>query len=209
MGKIPRNCGECGKEFLAWPHLIKIGKSHFCSAECRKKRAGDKLRFRKRENVIVDMGTHSEIVIGQSRILIDSQDVDLINKYTWGVVTNGYVYTQRRVGGGRKIRISLHRFLIGTPEGMDTDHINNNRLDNRRSNLRICTTSQNLMNRGKLNGSNPYKGVDKTKNGKRFSARIQGKRIGTFQTAEEAAMAYNNRAKELFRDFAKLNLLPL
>lgn len=104
----------------------------------------------------------------------------------------------------------LHRLLIDCLPAETVDHINGDRLDNRRNNLRIATQGQNLQkgsyNPGKITG---YRGVEKHPNSSRFSARIgAGKNrqyLGTFSSAEEAAKAYNKKAIELYGKHAYLN----
>lgn len=79
--------------------------------------------------------------------IVDVEDVEKIALYKWHVSDNGYVLNRNH---GKTIRI--HRLIMNTPEGMDTDHINHNKLDNRKSNLRICTRSVNLMNKPSTKG---------------------------------------------------------
>ena len=88
------------------------------------------------------------------------------------------------------------------------DHINRNPSDNRLSNLRECTVSQNLAN-VKGHGKNKYKGVSYYKRNKKYLSQIMChyKRyyLGSFKTPEAAALAYNKKALELFGEFACLN----
>jgi len=93
---------------------------------------------------------------------------------------------------------------------MVVDHINHNTLDNRRFNLRICTKGQNNMNRKPYIGkSSQYKGVIWAKHIKKWTSKIEKDTIvhhlGTFDREEDAARAYNKKAKELFKEFAYLN----
>jgi hypothetical protein len=109
--------------------------------------------------------------------------------------------------GTRKV-LKMHRVIMNAPKGLQIDHINGNKLDNRSCNLRLCTHAQNSQNRpGKKTNWTGYKGV--TAKGKKFVARIKanGKHItiGTFATALEAAAAYNERAISLFGEFAFTN----
>ena len=106
----------------------------------------------------------------------------------------------------------MHRLILGLSikDGIFTDHINGNILDNRRANLRTCTNSQNQAN-SKLRKDNTsgYKGVNfipKTKNWQ-ASIRLKGKKLylGHFVNKELAARAYNSAAKLYFGKFAKLN----
>lgn len=96
------------------------------------------------------------------------------------------------------------------PEKMEVDHINGNKLDNRRENLRVCKGSQNKMNRSiSINNKTGFNGVYWAKQNKKFRAMIgiNGKRkhIGYFNTAHSAARAYNVAARGLFGKFAKIN----
>jgi hypothetical protein len=92
------------------------------------------------------------------------------------------------------------------------DHKDNNTLNNRKTNLQICTTQQNVTKVGlRKNNSSGYKGVTRGKSG--WQAQIQHNQIhqhiGTFITKEGAAIAYNKKAKELFGKFAILNEVKL
>ena len=110
----------------------------------------------------------------------------------------------------------VHRLVMGSPEGMDIDHINGNGLDNRKENLRACTRSQNAMNKKlRSDSTTGYKGVYKVKNTAcknpyKAAAAVPGtsgkkKSLGSFATAEEAAQAYNNYVIKEFGEFAYLN----
>jgi hypothetical protein len=104
----------------------------------------------------------------------------------------------------------LHRVIMGVEDPkVFVDHINGDPLDNRRENLRLCSASQNQANRKPAPGRK-YKGVTKNKSGT-YSASIQmNKKLhgcGTFKTEEEAALAYNRKALELFGDFAYQNII--
>lgn len=152
---------------------------------------------------------------GIFKTLIDEEDWDKVLKYKWGIKRNGtsddrknyrfYVYNSR-VG-------LLHRFLNQTPAGMVTDHVDCNTLNNTRSNLRTCTTQENLRNRdAPSNNTSGYKGVRYYKWGKRrkrWEARISDdgtlRCLGCYHSKEEAARAYDKKAIELHGEFANLN----
>lgn len=113
------------------------------------------------------------------------------------------------------IQIPIHHLAVGIdniPKDKFVDHINGNILDNRRSNLRICTHQQNCVN--KPSTKEGYKGIYKLPSG-RYQARISNKSnkskpvicIGTFDTENEAAEAYNKKALELHGEFARLNVI--
>ena len=104
----------------------------------------------------------------------------------------------------------MHRQIMIAPEGFVVDHIDGNSLNNRKTNLRICTQAQNIHNsRPRRNRSSKYKGVFWDKVNKKWSTNIRkgDKRIylGGFDDEIEAAIAYDRKAAELFGEFAYLN----
>jgi hypothetical protein len=144
--------------------------------------------------------------------IIDAADAADVGKHLWHIGSDGYAATTIKTDG-KWTHLSLHRFLLAPPPGMQVDHINGNRLDNRRSNLRICSNSENQCNsksKPTMNGRPVgcrYKGV--YVKGFRFRAQItiNGKRIwlGTFDMAESAALAYDAAARDLHGEFARTN----
>lgn len=105
------------------------------------------------------------------RATVDDEDYPLVCEKKWSLSVGGYAV--RREGG--KI-IYLHRFLMRPDNGKEVDHRNGVRTDCRRSNLRICTKSQNRKNnRKKRNSRVPFKGIEKTLGG-RWVARICSER---------------------------------
>jgi len=140
--------------------------------------------------------------------IVDDEDFEWLNQWKWYYGCDDYAiraiyYPQRR-------NICMHRLIINTPQGMETDHRNGNKLDNRRSNLRICTTAQNQMNRGApSNNKSGYKGVYWSKQRKKWAVFIgfnsKLRIIGFFDNKIQAAKVYNQKAIELFGDFAFLN----
>lgn len=78
---------------------------------------------------------------------VDNEDYNRLVKYKWWLHSRGYV-----AGYVDKKRVYMHRLIMGTPKGMDTDHINHNKLDNRRKNLRVCHHAVNLQNRTTKSG---------------------------------------------------------
>lgn len=104
----------------------------------------------------------------------------------------------------------MHREIMVAPSGQYVDHVNGNKLDNRRENLRMCSNSQNMANRRapRVNRSG-FKGVHFFKRDGTWRAAItqdyKTKHIGYYATPEEAARAYDIKARELFGEFAQLN----
>ena len=142
-------------------------------------------------------------------VVVDDADRDLVMAYRWWPAKKRrttYAYTQV----GRKT-IYMHRLIMGEPEGLVVDHVDDNGLNNRRSNLRVATHAQNMARqRSFCAGPGGFRGVYRARSG-RFVARVEvgnGKayhHLGTFDTAEQAARAYNQKASEVFGSFARLN----
>ncbi|MFI2856887.1 HNH endonuclease [Paenibacillus sp. JSM ZJ436] len=132
-----------------------------------------------------------------------------MNQWKWTYdKCKGYAYRGKMTNKKQKM-IYMHREVNKTPEKMLTDHVNGDKLDNRKENLRTVTIGQNNMNRHKLNNiSSIYKGVKK-RGEERYYARINNNKkeiyIGTFLTEVAAANAYNFYAKILFGKYASLN----
>ena len=103
----------------------------------------------------------------------------------------------------------LHRFIMCPEDGFDVDHISGDCLDNRVENLRICTRKQNLANNRSARGIVGFRGVTLDNRHERrdrpFLARVSGKNVGRYATAEEAARAYDFHAKLVYGEYAKMN----
>ena len=147
--------------------------------------------------------------------LIDDEDFDLVNEYKWYIHSRtGYARGRKKNPEGDYRFISMHRLVMGildNPE-FDVDHAKHNKLDNRKSELRTCTTSQNTSNRTAY-GSSRYLGVGWDKQHQRWKAAIgytigrikKFKNIGLFIEEIDAAKAYDGAAKKYHGEFANLN----
>ncbi len=146
--------------------------------------------------------------------LVDGEDFERINTYKWCVLKHhsGRFYAIRFTGPRifRKV-IYMHRDVMNAPRRIEVDHIHpEDTLDNRKANLRLCTHAENLHNHKKnTNNTSGYKGVSWNSRYHRWEAKIgfDNKHIwlGIFGTAEDAARAYDNAAKEHHGEFAKTN----
>lgn len=154
--------------------------------------------------------------------LVDDEDYNLVAELAWFPLKrrtrNGgdcIVYAAHnmprgtRRGGGRKC-VLMHRVILGLrSDELLVDHLNSNGLDNRRCNLRICSHTENMRNRRlHVNNSSGYKGVYARDSGK-WIANIHVDRkqihLGTFDSREEAAEAYDDAARKYHGEFARLN----
>jgi predicted RNA methylase len=142
--------------------------------------------------------------------MIDEEDV--------GKVDKGYVCINKTPRGYFMVefvigfkRYKLSRLIMNPPKGMVVDHRDHNTLNNCRSNLRICTPSQNQQNSvGRRYRKCKYKGMIQQGNCFQVRIQVEGKKInlGLFLTQEEAAIVYNIAAKKYFGEYAYLNDVP-
>jgi len=152
---------------------------------------------------------------GILKTLIDIEDLEKVKEYIWRVCwdpkkNNFYVY-----GSNRKkniLSLRLQRFLVNcTDKKLKVDHINGDTMDNRKSNLRICTHIENSWNSAKPKGkrTSKYKGVDFMKNEGKYRARIKVNykeiNLGCFLLEDDAAEAYNKAAIKYYKNFSLLN----
>jgi len=142
--------------------------------------------------------------------IVDAEDYERVSRHKWCLSRSGnQLYAQRR-SRGKTIR--MHQFIMKPPKGKVVDHIDGNGLNNRRSNLRICTLAENNLNRHKRPGtSGQYIGVYPYKNrpGKWYvmvQCRGEVTNLGPFDSEIEAARARDRKARELFGPFAGLNI---
>lgn len=154
-----------------------------------------------------------DIRVGHSAVArVDDQDYEALAARHWYLKPNGYAMaTFPKPEGGREYR-TMHRVILDVPRGIQVDHINRDRLDNRRTNLRISDQSQNLANQVSRRGTSVFKGVYWTAAQKGWAATIRhdGRTIplGVFDSEIEAAFAYDAAAAEHFGNFARLNFPP-
>lgn len=150
--------------------------------------------------------------------LVDDCDYEFLSQWKWQVrrARNGKLYAQRgrtkaeMEAEGMPHTVEMHRVIMNTPDGMLTDHINGDGLDNRRSNLRLCTTSENTCNSGRrFDNKSGFKGVFWHKRLRKWAVVVtaHGKSIwvGSYKNPEEAAHAYDRAALENQGRFARTN----
>lgn len=139
-------------------------------------------------------------------VLVDSDDYQFLNQWNWCFST-GYAVRFEK-GDGEKHRVILmHRVITGAPDGKFVDHINSNRLDNRKSNLRTCSPQENTWNKSfQPRNKTKLKGVRFEPDRGKYLAKIgyNGKtyNLGRYNCAEDAAMAYRLAAKKFHGEFS-------
>ena len=139
--------------------------------------------------------------------VVDKDLEESLCRRKWSLSWDGYPRTSIYLS---RESIRMSRLIMQPPDDVLVDHINGDRLDNRRANLRYATIGQNNAN-SKPRGWHGFKGIveDRTRTRKRWRAQIHVNRktveIGAFENIEDAARAYDKRALELHGGFAWLN----
>lgn len=163
-------------------------------------------------SAVCECGDHAWIPLNRGfATIVSPEDAAILDEGGWYASVNyrGYVTVRKNMprANGRRLGEILHRRIIETPNGKHVDHANRDTTDNRRANLRCCTSAQNAWNRAAEKGKAiPLKGVRKA--GKsRFQSMITVNKkkhhLGTFATAEEAHAAYVAAAVRLHGEFAR------
>jgi hypothetical protein len=163
-----------------------------------------------------ECGAHSWVILTRGHIsLIDPEFAPAVGLWNWKAVTSRGIWyaarSQNQFVNGRRITVTvrLHSVIQPRTDGYVVDHANRNTLDNRRSNLRLATASQNATNRKSRSTSlSVYRGV--SQRGARWVVVItvsagRQKYIGSYGSEIEAAFAYDRAALEFHHEFAVLN----
>lgn len=181
---------SCGNETVVRGDALKRGEVKSCKD------------INKHHNVYDLTGEYGVCTVKDgTQFIFDLADYELIKQYTWHISKNGYVVSKEFL---------LHRLVMNAPKDMFVDHKDGNKLDNRKSELRICTVRDNSRNiHSCKNNTSGYKGVvwDKDLNKWRAQIKVDYKTVylGVFDDIENAAIAYDDAAKKCFGAFAKLN----
>jgi hypothetical protein len=153
-----------------------------------------------------------EITLAKGQVaIVDDEDFERVNAKHWmpRKDSNSWYAIRHEQTLLRKTTIMMHRFILGADSGTEIDHWNGNGLDNRKENLRVATKSQNAANRFKQGGSSKYKGVSWYAPLGQWRSRIKKDKhdihIGYFDVEEDAARAYDEKAQELFGEYARTN----
>lgn len=194
-------CSYCGVRF----HRPPSARARFCSRECSRKQGHATIRTNMRRQAEIrvsdpvdrDGALVCEVQLAGGLVaLIDADDRAIVALYNWHFNAElGYAYGNVRFEGRKKV-IPLHRYLMRPPPDLEVDHINGDRLDNRRKNLRLLTADENKTNLKPYSGSSTgIRGVSlkKSNSNRPYLARVNcgGKVVfrQSFASLEEAAQA--------------------
>lgn len=144
--------------------------------------------------------------------IVDDEDFEYLNQWKWYYRRNhkkddGYAIRGKWNNNKQNMdNIRMHRVILGAPKNKKIDHVNGNSLDNRKSNLRYATNTQNIQNsKIRKDNSTGFKGVHKK--GKKYQARITINKklilLGYFYDKVAAGNAYKLAANKYFGEFAR------
>ena len=197
-----KKCAVCGRECK---QLTKgMCRKHYKQFKKYGKVLDNNPRTYRDPNEIIEYEDHAEVILYNkqneevARTLIDLDDIDKVKQYKWCIV-KGYAVRGSDSSG-------IHRLIMNCPKGMVVDHINHNPLDNRKSNLRICTQRQNVINSSKRsNNTSGVTGVSWNKvKGKWMSVIVvDGKTVflGYFKDIKYATYARKQAEMEYFGEY--------
>ena len=169
-------------------------------------------------NLLKDYGigyTKNTDLNGNNYFYFDIEDYDKIKIYNWYFEKErGYIVTEKRINK-KRTTIRLHRLITGLEDkDLFIDHINHNKYDNRKINLRIVTKSQNSQNRKiQSNNTTGYPGVYWDNDREKWTSYIKkdgnSKRIGRYKTFEEAVAARKEAENNYFGEYSYNNSIKL
>lgn len=181
---------------------------------------GKQIQMEQTQNAQLDprvAPTEVKIALGGDLFaLVDAEDLEKVLPYAWraaGKMRQKYAKAEIRIGD-RRCRVSMHRIILPVDDpNFVIDHINGNGLDNRRSNLRIATKSQNAMNSvGRSDRRADYKGMTMIRKSLWQAQITVGKNVthlGNWHTQECAALSYNRSIEKYHGEFGKPNVIPM
>ena len=193
-GAIAYEClCDCGRTRKVIGSYLRNGRITSCGHE----------RPFRLENEYDLSGEYGICYMGNRRafFLFDIEDYEKIKDYHWFVSHYGYAYCSKN-----NKSYKAHRIIMDCPDGLEVDHINHDTLDNRKSNLRICSHGNNMKNMPKRNSQSGITGVTHNKKYGYWIARIglnkTTKHLGCFKNKEDAISARKQAEIEYFGEFA-------
>ena len=188
---------DCGREKVVLRNSLRTGKTKSCGCMSSKLKSEHRRKvneYRVDGDVAIGITTNTG-----NEFYIDADDLELVRHLSWYEQNNGYAVHK---DSGKPIQ-SMHRLIMGNPEGLVVDHINHNRMDNRRANLRVCTQKVNVRN-----SSTVPKGITKacrkTKSGHKnyyYIVQLFGKYRGCFTSYADAKALRDEIIKDEYENF--------
>ena len=162
--------------------------------------------FRKNGQAVKLLDEYGVLNINGTEFLFDIEDLTIINSRNWYVDKDGYLASSY-IYAGRRCFAMFHRIVMNAKPGQTVDHINRNRNDNRKSNLRCCSHFENNLNRGlRSTNKSGVIGVYYDNKRNKWIANITYNKkrifIGRFKTKQEAVKARIQKEVELFKEFS-------
>lgn len=190
-------------------HLLKNneGGCGVCISLSRKRPTGTLMPNDNITNIEKENNCKVILLTNGKYALVDEEDYYEVRKFNWAAISSRNTFYAVKNSKNNRI---MHRFIMGLERGDNRviDHINHDGLDNRKANLRICTNDENVLNK-KPSKNKRFKGAFYYAKNNSWTSSISYKgkcyRLGYFKTEEEAARAYDAKAKELHKEFAYLN----
>jgi hypothetical protein len=197
---------DCGRIIIAYQCNLRAGKSQSCG--CLRDENVSKL-FSSGENEIIIYSDYAELIIldchgeEKARAILDLDDIEKVRGYRWYLSTQGYAVAKNKHNNRRNL--AMHRLIY--PYGVMGDHVDRNRLNNRKANLREANSQENCMNQGiRSTNTSGFRGIYWDKSREKWSADIMysGKKyhLGRFTLKEDAISARIKAEKELFGKFS-------
>lgn len=212
---IKLSCSNCRKEYYVYPSDLRVKT---CSRQCgalfatSKRIEARRVTFQPRAFRLLGLNNNRAAIV-------DIVDIDFLEGRLWYITSKGYATTTEQQGSVLGERL-VHRLIMTRMVGRalfsheEVDHKDGIPLNNRRSNLRIVTPKQNTWNsrpKTRQGRSSPYKGVSYYATRNKWHVAIRAAdgnmTIGRFADEEEAALAYDAAAIQLYGDYAWLNFI--
>lgn len=190
---------DCGGSTIASGFDLRSGHTLSCGCRVKKKLSEMRTKYNTYD-LSGDYGVG--YTFNGTKFYFDLSDYNSIKNYCWGT-SHHYITAYDKVSGKQ---IRLHRLVMNCPDGLMVDHINHNKADNRKENLRIVTNQQNAMNHLlPSNNTSGAIGVSWSKKSKKWRARIglNGCEfvLGYFKSFDEAVKARECAEKEYFGEY--------
>ena len=151
---------------------------------------------------------YKKILITRGQIVtVDEQDYQELSQYKWYLIDGFAARTIKK--DNKRTTIYMHRVIMDAPIGISVYHINHNKLDNQRENLRLVKGSARMHRRPSVKHSSKYRGVYWCKDKRKWIAEIKVYkkqiRLGRFEVEKDAAVAYDEAARKYYGSLARTN----